>query len=110
MRLKHDPTQVGTQLALGQAARLWTLVWILMASCNARPTRRMSFDFSHPLQMIIRPGPNCSPSALTFNPNFSDLIMGWPIGWTDPRQPVTAWSAWLRRMRGALCELPMSAI
>lgn len=44
---------------------------------------------------------------LTFNPNFSDWLMGWPIGWTDPTQPVTEWSLWLQRMRGELSKLPL---
>ncbi|MGO7986112.1 hypothetical protein [Rhizobium leguminosarum] len=43
---------------------------------------------------------------LTFNPNFSDWIMGWPIGWTDPMRLVTAWSVWLQRMRGELSKMP----
>jgi hypothetical protein len=43
---------------------------------------------------------------LTFNPNFSDWIMGWPIGWADPMQPVTGWSLWLQRMRGELSKMP----
>lgn len=47
---------------------------------------------------------------LTFNPNFSDWVMGWPIGWTDPMQRVTGWSVWRRRMRGALLKLPIAEI
>ena len=31
--------------------------------------------------------------------------MGWPIGWTDPIQPVTGWSVWLH-MRGELSKMP----
>ncbi|WP_245426310.1 DNA cytosine methyltransferase [Phyllobacterium bourgognense] len=50
--------------------------------------------------------PRSSTNDLTFNPNFSDWIMGWPIGWTDPMQPVTGWSAWLQLMRGELSRLP----
>ena len=38
-------------------------------------------------------------------PDFSDWLMGWPIGWSDPEQPVTAWSHWLQRSRGALSEM-----
>ncbi len=34
--------------------------------------------------------PRLSINVLTFNPNLSDWIMGWLIGWTDPTRPVMA--------------------
>lgn len=103
--MRNDPTQSGSQLALGKAARLWTQIWLLMKACGARPTRAFSFPSSRPLHLSLTAGPRSSTNDLTFNPNFSDWIMGWPIGWTDPMQPVTAWSAWLQRMRGELSQM-----
>ena len=41
----------------------------------------------------------------TLNPDFLDWLMGWPIGWSEPERPVTEWSHWLRRSRGALSRL-----
>jgi hypothetical protein len=105
-RLRDDPSQTGSQLALGKVARLWTHIWLLMKACGARPTKPFSFPSTHPLHLTLNAGPRSSINDLTFNPNFSDWVMGWPIGWTDPMRPVTEWSAWLRRMRGELSRLP----
>ena len=107
MKLRDDPGQVGSQISTGKAARTWTLIWLLIRSAGAVPTRTMRLEASRPLHLILRPGLRYSTGDLIFNPNFSDWVMGWPIGWTDPMRPVTGWSAWLQRMRGALSELPM---
>ncbi|WP_024324326.1 hypothetical protein [Sinorhizobium medicae] len=104
-RFRDDPSQTGSQIALGKAARLWSHIWMLMKACGARPTTRFSFPYTRPLHLTLNAGPRSSINDLTFNPNFSDWIMGWPIGWTDPTQPVTGWSVWLRRMRGELSRL-----
>lgn len=105
--MRDDPDQTGSQIALGKAARLWTSIWMLIAACGARPTKAFSFPFSRPLHLTLNAGPRSSNGDLTFNPNFSDWIMGWPIGWTDPTRPVTEWSAWLQRMRGELSKMPI---
>lgn len=60
-----------------------------------------------PLHLTLNAGPRSSIGDLTFNPNFSDWIMGWPTGWTDPTRPVTEWSVWLQRMRGELSKMPI---
>lgn len=104
--MRDDPTQTGSQLATGKAARLWTHIWLLITACGARPTKPFSFPSSHSLHLTLQAGPRSSINDLTFNPNFSDWLMGWPIGWTDPTRPVTGWSAWLRHMRGELSKLP----
>ncbi|WP_244493599.1 hypothetical protein [Aureimonas sp. N4] len=93
-------------MGIGMIARQWTLLWMFMESCGAKPTKSSSFLHTRPLHLSLRPGQRYSAGDLTFNPNFSDWVMGWPIGWTDPMQPVTGWSAWLRRMRGELSKLP----
>lgn len=46
-----------------------------------------------------------STDGLTFNPNFTDWMMGWLIGWTDPRRPVMGWSRWLQLSHTALSRL-----
>ncbi|WP_221724658.1 hypothetical protein, partial [Ochrobactrum sp. SFR4] len=61
---------------------------------------------THPLHISLETGARSSIGTLSFNPNFSDWLMGWPIGWTDPMQPVTGWQVWLQRMRGELSKLP----
>ncbi|MEP3427264.1 MAG: hypothetical protein ABJN98_01155 [Roseibium sp.] len=100
MRFRNDPPQKGTQIALGKAARQWTQIWLLVRSWNANPVGEVSFHCLRPLHLKLAAGPRSSEGILTFNPKFSDGIMGWPIGWTDPMQPVTEWSLWLQRMRG----------
>jgi hypothetical protein len=60
-----------------------------------------------PRHLTLNAGPKSSIGDLTFNPNFSDWIMGWPIGWTDPTRPVSGWSVWLRRMRNELSKMPI---
>ena len=108
LKLRDDPTQSGSQIALGKAARTWTIIWLMMKAFGAKPTKAFSYPHSRPLHISLNAGPRSSIGILTFNPNFSDWIMGWPIGWTDPTRPVTAWSAWLRHMRGELSKLPMA--
>ncbi|WP_342212861.1 hypothetical protein [Rhizobium sp. CFBP 8762] len=105
-RMRDDAAAGGSQFGLGKAARVWTHIWLLMKACGARPTKPFSFQSSRPLHLSLNAGARSSTTDLTFNPNFSDWIMGWPIGWTDPTQPVTEWSLWLRRMRGELSKLP----
>lgn len=104
--MKDDAAAAGSQFGIGKAARVWTHLWMLMQACGATPTKPFSFPSSHPLHLSLNAEPRSSPGDLTFNPNFSDWIMGWPIGRTDPMRPVTEWSAWLRRMRGELSQMP----
>jgi hypothetical protein len=106
-KLRDDPGQKGKQIALGKAARLWTHLWLLMQAFGAVPARPFSWPHSRPLRISLNAGPGCSKGILSFNPNFSDWMMGWPIGWTDPMRPVTGWSRWLLRMRGELSRLPL---
>ncbi len=46
-----------------------------------------------------------SPSTRRLSPRFVELLMGWPIGWTDCGSAVTEWSRWLLRSRSALSWL-----
>ncbi|WP_245412420.1 hypothetical protein [Notoacmeibacter ruber] len=107
LRFRNDPTQVGKQLALGKVARTWTLMWLMAKAMGMRPQTNGDFRLSRPLHITLRTGARYSAGDLNFNPNFSDWMMGWPIGWTDPMRPVTEWSVWLRHMRGELSRLPI---
>lgn len=106
MKFRDCPLQTGSQVAIGKVARVWTLMWMIVRSCGT-PTTDFSFRHSLPLHIDLQPGARYSTGDLTFNPNFSDWLMGWPIGWTAPTRPVTGWSAWLRQMRGELSRLPI---
>jgi hypothetical protein len=58
-------------------------------------------NFSHRCRVTLLNGEKLSDGLLGLNPEFTDWVMGWPPGWTDPLQPVTGWSRWLRQGRGA---------
>lgn len=107
LRYRDDPDEIGSQVALGKVAKTWTMLYLLMKACGARKLGPYRCRSSLPLHLSLTAGTRYSPGDLSFNPNFSDWLMGWPIGWTAPRQPVTEWSAWLRRMRGELSRLPI---
>ncbi|WP_245429542.1 hypothetical protein [Mesorhizobium sp. DCY119] len=106
LRFRDDPDETGSQLALGKVARAWTMIYLIMKACGAGRFGAYRFHSSLPLHLNLTVGTRYSPGDLIFNPNFSDWLMGWPIGWTAPSQPVTEWSAWLRHMRGELSRLP----
>ena len=97
----HDMT--GKQIGLKEAAQNWTMSWLFMQAMGMKQTD----DFrpcSHPLHVTIQPGRGLSKSALIFNPAFSEWVMGWPMGWSDTTQPVTAFSRWLQRSRITLSQ------
>ncbi|MBB3233403.1 hypothetical protein [Phyllobacterium endophyticum] len=107
LKFRNDPTQTGSQIAIGNVTRLWTHMWLLMKACGATPAKAYRFPSSHPLHIGLNAGHRSSTGDLTFNPNFSDWVMGWPIGWTDPTRPVMEWCRWLQLMRGELSKLPI---
>ena len=37
-------------------------------------------------------------SKLTLNPQFTEWLMGWPIGWTESEPVATAWCLWWQHM------------
>lgn len=53
-------------------------------------------------------GKGSSANGLTLNPLFVEMLMGWPIGWTDCGSAVTGSSLWLRLMRFELFRLPQT--
>ena len=99
LQFKTDQNQSGSQVGLRNAALAWTLLWDLLTASGWTPQRPRS---SHRCRVILLNGEKHSDGLLTLNPAFSDWVMGWPPGWTDPLRPVTGWSRWLRQGRGVI--------
>ncbi|WP_276150841.1 MULTISPECIES: hypothetical protein [unclassified Sulfitobacter] len=99
MAFKIDQNQVGSQIGLKNQATTWTLFWDL---ATAMGWKGNNFPHSHRCRVILLNGEKHSTGALTLNPAFSDWMMGWPSGWSDPLRPATGWSPWLRQMRGSI--------
>lgn len=96
IQFKTDQNQTGSQIGIKTAATSWTLMWELMMAAGWTPQR---FRSSHRFRVILLNGEKYSEHPLTLNPAFTDWMMGWPSGWTDPLQPVTGWCQWLRHAR-----------
>lgn len=94
----------GGQFGLSTAARSWTALWLTMKAVGWTPGPQPT-EFSPPVRVSFKSGPGSFIAALISNPRFSDQMMGWPIGWSDPAQPATGFAAWLRLSRGRLCQL-----
>ena len=97
VEFKNDLNQVGSQIGLWNAAKAWVLMWDLMMAAGWTPRAPAS---SLRCRVILLNGEKHSGGLLSSNPAFSDWMMGWPPGWTDPLQPVTGWCPWLQRARG----------
>lgn len=94
------------QVSVCEAARVWTTFYHLSKALGLKPSGPMpEYPFSLPLHVTCRPGTRYLNGTRSLNPNFSELVMGWPIGWSDTMAPVTGFAPWLRRMRGALSRL-----
>lgn len=93
------------QFSLTNAARAWTQLWRTMRALGWTPIRMP--PSSPPVRVSFSFGAGSSIGDLISNPRFFDLLMGWPIGWTAPGEPVTGFAAWLRRSRGALSALTL---
>ncbi|WP_199750787.1 hypothetical protein, partial [Gemmobacter caeni] len=99
LQFRTDQNQSGSQVGLRNAAQAWTLLWDLLTASGWTPQRPRS---SHRCRVSLLNGEKHSDGHLTLNPAFSDWVMGWPPGWTDPLRPVTGWSRWLRQGHGAI--------
>jgi len=93
-----DANQTGSQMSLLTAARTWALMWDLLKATGWTPGPIAS---SPRCQVTLLNGGLHSTQAQHLNPSFTDWMMGWPSGWTDPLRPVTAWSHWQQRARGS---------
>lgn len=93
----------GGQFALSESARSWTSLWLTMQAAGWTPAT--SYRSSLPVRVSFKNGSGSLISTLRPNPHFYELMMGWPIGWTAPEQPVTEFAAWLRRSRSQFSRL-----
>ena len=78
--------------------------WMVMMQLGAVRPLKFAEDLP-PIRMIIKAGKKSLPFPLILNPCFLELLMGWPIGWTDSGSQVTGLSLWLQLMRGRLWSL-----
>jgi hypothetical protein len=88
----------GGQIPLQNAARSWTVMWMALQAMGWKHPK-VTFPSSHRVQVSFRSGKGSYQSGLTSNPPYYDWMMGWPIGWTAPGEPVTAFAAWLQQSR-----------
>lgn len=101
-KFQVDRNQTGSQIGLKNQVASWTL---LRSILDAAGWQGQTFRCSLPRRVILLHGEKHCDHGLTLNPAFTDWMMGWPSGWTDPLQPVTEWSHWLRRSRGVLSDI-----
>lgn len=73
---------------------------------NSRPLNEQAVSgLSRPAPETITAGGTGGGDTPTLNPLFVEALMGWPTGWTGFASVATAWSPWLRLMRGELSRL-----
>jgi len=96
LRFRNDLNQVGKQVGIKNAASAWTLFWDILIASGWTPS---PFPSSHRVRVSLNCGEKHSTDGLALNPAFTDLMMGWPMGWTEPLRPGTAWSQWLQQGR-----------
>jgi hypothetical protein len=103
------PDHSGGQFSLDNAARGWMTLWSILTAMGWSPGLMMmgasSRLSSPPVRVTFGHGKGSWLRGLISNPRFYELTMGWPIGWTDVERPVTEWSRWRQRSRGALSAL-----
>lgn len=100
----HIAVESGGQFPLSEASRAWTALWLTLRAMGWTAAA-MASPSSLPARVSYRLGKGSSLSGLMPNPQFYELGMGWPIGWTAPGAPVTGYAAWLRRARGLFSRL-----
>ncbi len=93
------------QFSLTNAARAWTKTWAALTGMGWKP---VPMPRSSPLVRVsFRFGTGSYIGTLISNPRFFEHVMGWPIGWTAPGEPVTEFAAWLQRSRTELSRLTL---
>jgi hypothetical protein len=97
-------TGSGGQFALSESARSWTSLWSTLKAVGWTATSA-SFRSSPRVRVSFKHGKTSSLRDLIPNPQFYEMTMGWPIGWTAPGAPVTGYAAWLERARGQFSRL-----
>lgn len=103
----YVPETSSGQYPLSNAARSWTKLWLIIRSLGWTPGAIC--PSSLPVRVSFHSGKGSFITGLISNPRFFELVMGWPIGWTAPGEPVTGFAAWLQRSRTALSQLTLPA-
>ncbi|WP_422058787.1 hypothetical protein [Sphingomonas sp.] len=91
------------QISAGTAAKMWVTFRDALKALGWRPSMRSRC--SHPVRLSLRSGKHCYFDTLVPNPQFLEMLMGWPTGWTAPGARVTGYAAWLQRSRGQFSRL-----
>ncbi|MEP9401841.1 hypothetical protein [Sphingomonas sp. VNH70] len=94
----------GGQFGLGETARSWTALWLTLKATGWNASMA-SCPSSHPVRVSFKHGTGSYITTLRSNPRFYEMTMGWPIGWSDPAQPVTGYVRWLHHARGQFSRL-----
>lgn len=89
---------------LSETARAWTSLWLTLQAVGWT-SKMASSPSSHQVRVSFKNGKGSCIASLKPNPQFYEMIMGWPIGWTAPGAQVTGYAAWLRRSRGQFSRL-----
>ncbi len=89
---------------MSESTRAWTSLWSTLKAVGWTATAA-SFRSSPPVRVSFKHGKGSSLRDLKPNPQFYEMMMGWPIGWTAPGAPVTEYAAWLQRARGQFSRL-----
>lgn len=92
------------QFSLTNSARIWASLWMVLKAVGWSAALATP-PSSHPVRVSFKHGNTSFVSGLISNPQFFEMVMGWPIGWTAPERPVTAFAAWLQRSRGRFSNL-----
>ena len=101
----HDISEgSGGQFALNESARMWTALWLTMKALGWSATTAVCRS-SHPVLVSFKHGKSSFLATLMPNPQFYEMSMGWPVGWTEPEVPVTGFAVWLQRSRGQFSRL-----
>lgn len=100
---RNDPA-MAKMLGLIGCAKVWSMAWSLMKAGAA--SLRDCPACSPRVRVHLRTGRDGSMPIRDLNPRFTEALMGWPTGWTDPLSPVTGYAAWLQHMRTELSTLP----
>lgn len=98
------------QYSLSNAARAWTKLWLVMHELGWTPPAQQYQTpplCSRPVRVSFKFGSGSFIDGLISNPQFFELSMGWPIGWTACAAPVTGFARWKQRSHGALSKLTL---
>lgn len=106
-RLKVIEPKDTFQIGLPSSARAWSLFWDLVVAARGGRSVGLaqSCRSSSQVQVLLKPGTRSSIPSPGLSPYFLEVMLGWPLGWTDPGSSVTGFARWLQRSRTALSAM-----